>query len=174
MKKKILIFLLVFIIAIIPVISFAEEITVLPPNDGHKYYYCFYNPSYLGWECITSDGKLYLANDGFLTFKPISYARFYKLNETTGLWEIGNNGNFGPVYTTTNFKASNVDIYYWDEVTVFFSVPRVSPLLSTMKSQSPVATLKIILAGLIPLLGLVILGICLRKGWAFLRRQLTT
>ncbi len=171
--KKFILILLVLLIFIVPVMSYAEEITVQPPNDGHNYYYCFYDPSvYDNWKCITSDGKLYLADDGFLTFKPKSYSKHYTLRKNTGTWEMTTAGNYGSTYRTTNFKASNVDVYYWDEVTVFFSAPKVYPLLLTMKNQSPAAILKIILAGLIPLLGLVILAISFRKAWAFFRNQL--
>lgn len=172
MKKFILILLVLFIF-ILPVMSFAEETTILPPNDNHNYYYCFYEPApYDTWRCVTSDSKLYKAENGFLTFKTSSFARLYTLNKSTGIWELNTSGNYSQTYQSYSLKATNIDVYYWDELIVFFSAPKVSQLLLTMKNQSPVATLKIILAGLIPLLGLVISAICFRKAWAFLHSQL--
>ena len=171
--KKIFILLLVIILLFVPVVSYAEEITVLPPNDNHNYYYCFYDPApYNTWRCVTSDSKLYKADDGFLTFKTSSFANFYTLDNSTGIWTLNTSGKFKQTYQSQLLKASNIDVYYWDEIIVFFSAPKVSQLLLTMKNQSAAAILKIILAGLIPLLGLVISAVCFRKAWAFLHNQL--
>ncbi|HKM44012.1 MAG TPA: hypothetical protein VJY12_00975 [Dysgonamonadaceae bacterium] len=59
--------------------------------------------------------------------------------------------------------------------TVFFyqTAPPIMILVETMKGVDSGMILKIILAGLIPLAGCLILGISFRKGWAFLRNQLT-
>lgn len=172
--KKFILILLVLLILFVPVVSYAEEITLLPPNDGHNYYYCFYSDYIDRWKCITSDSKLYLrdVDNLFLTFKTSSFSRNYILDKSTGIWDLDFSGNNTYLHTAADLKASNIDVYYWDEVTVFFSAPKVSQLLLTMKNQSPAATLKIILAGLIPLLGLVILAISFRKAWGFLRNQL--
>ena len=170
--KKIFILLLVIILLFVPVMSYAEEITVIPPNDGNSYYY--YSKDNSGcWYCVTTNSLLY-KNGDFLHFKNTSTYKHYKLSYS-GVWELTNTRTVASsekIVNSSMLKGSNVTVYMWDGETVFFSPPKVSPLLLTMKNQSPVAILKIILAGLIPLLGLVILAISFRKAWGFLHNLL--
>lgn len=70
--------------------------------------------------------------------------------------------------------AANHDIAYEDGSGFFFVRPKVSPLIQTMEATDFGTILKNFSAGLIPLIGCLILGISLVKAWEFLRTQLTS
>ena len=73
-----------------------------------------------------------------------------------------------------NVVASNHHIYYGtrEEIgtQVFFSAP--SPIRTAMEIMDFGMILRTFSAGLIPLVGLIVLVISFRKGWDFLRNQL--
>ena len=72
--------------------------------------------------------------------------------------------------------ASNHNIEWSDGTGFFFTPPKVSTLYQTVRNMKSQGTfgkiLKNFSAGLIPIIGLLILVISLRKGWEFLRTQL--
>ena len=70
--------------------------------------------------------------------------------------------------------AANHDIAYEDGSGFFFECPKVSPLMKTMEGTDIGTILRNFSAGLIPLLGLLILALSLAKAWGFLRTQLTS
>ena len=73
--------------------------------------------------------------------------------------------------------AANHNIAYKDGSGFFFTLPKVSELCQIVRQMKNKGTFGTMLrnfsAGLIPLVGLLILGISLRKAWVFLRNQLT-
>lgn len=68
--------------------------------------------------------------------------------------------------------AANHDIAYDDGSGFFFLRPKVPPLYQTMKETDFGTILRNFSAGLIPLIGCLILGLSLVKAWGFLRTQL--
>jgi len=69
--------------------------------------------------------------------------------------------------------SANHDIAYLNSSEFFFTLPKVSELYLIAKEADFGKIWTIILDGLIPLVGLLILAISFRKGWVFLRSQLT-
>ena len=75
-------------------------------------------------------------------------------------------------FANSEIVASNHDIAYEDGSGFFFLCPKVSPLVQTMEVTDFGTILKNFSAGLIPIVGLIVLLIAFRKAWAFLRSQL--
>ena len=166
--KKFIIFLLVFIIAFIPLISFAAEIYIPTiPLNGHTYYVI-----------VIKNGEPKLVTseyEGEAAGNPVKHIVYTGESKIYGI--INNNWSHENTIEGLSYKfdgqvvASNYDVKF-SNGTVFFSPPKVSPLLSSAKQIQTSHLLGLILAGLIPILGLVILAISFRKVWGFLRNQL--
>lgn len=177
--KKVLIFLLVLIISITPVISYAEtyeipeevldynyHVAVISRNGKYYRIYCFNEPDQVRVR-IDEDGTIY----SYWNNKTNGYV--YEKNLTNGVWSEGLASYYlyeGELIIS-EIIGSNIDVYT-REGTVFFSPPAPPVLLETMEGVHSGMILKTILAGLTPLLGCLILAISLRKGLGFLKNQL--
>lgn len=171
-KNKIIAFFVLIALFIVPVAAFAdiyipEDIPYV--GDGWDY-----------WIVTEYDGEYYL----YFTKNPMVHNGGNVLYLDGGYREYKYDGNvwnyfYGYDYDAslnTDFDtvlASNHDIAYRDGSGFFFTPPRVSELYRTMKTMTSGTLLRTILAGLTPLVGLVILGISFRKAWGFLLSRLT-
>lgn len=197
MKKKILIFLLVFIIALMPVLSFASVPDIQSIIDGYEHYVYFRNVDSGTYHVIVFNENSYNPTDihriyytsgktRFASNKHVNGRRLYSTNDLGNTW---NSIDWqSPQYSYINVANSEVsngifidstfDIYteYDRGGTLFFSQPKppIPILVEIMEGVDSGMILKIILVGLTHLVGFLVLAICLRKGWAFLRRQLAT
>jgi len=174
MKIKIisLIIAIILIIAMyVPV--YAETAIPDPPYGAYDY-----------WVVTDSDGEISLYtspnpicvdydNKGSIRLEIRSYKRY---NLSGGYWSyLGEtintiNASFNTIY------ASSHDIAYKDGSGFFFTPPKVSEFCQAVRQVKNKGTFGMILrtisAGLIPVLGCLILAISFRKGWAFLQGQL--
>lgn len=190
MKKKILIFLLVFIIMLMPVLTFAYAIPSHVQNaiDSYQHRVIFYSsysdyPDRIGIWLLNSDdpsSKVKVKNNGSGIDGYIDKA--FTTQDGGITWTEYGGGNHGggfnfPYGTPAEdiIIESTFDLYKNDG-TLFFSPPRppIPVLVEIMEGVDSGMILKIILVGLTHLVGFLVLAICLRKGWAFLRRQLAT
>lgn len=169
-KKIIAIFLLIAVL-LMPVSVFAETSFPDPPSDvweywvvidkdGHRNYWlvCSYNPitmqSYGNKIIIDGIGKM------------------YTLDKNKGEWVMPQDLTSSLIGIASMHK-SNHDIAFDDGSGFFFRKTRNTLLFpATMKADFGMI-LRTISAGLIPLVGCLILGLSFRKGWAFLQNQLT-
>ena len=171
-KKIIAIFLLIAVL-LMPVVVFAGISYPDPPDDVWNY-----------WVIIDKDGK---AGGNYWLVgsrKPItmqSYgnkmfidgiAQVYTLDKINGVWWRTSDITTGYIGISSMHK-SNHDIAFDDGSGFFFRKIRDTLLFPATVTADFGMILRTISAGLIPLLGCLILGISFRKGWAFLRRQLT-
>jgi hypothetical protein len=146
--------------------------TTIPPLPVHDWEY---------WAVITDDlDNLYyvishnpmtVLEDSNLKLKCITFRwyRFYN-NQWSIIQEKTEeiNINFSTVH------AANHDIAYDDESGFFFLSPKVPQLYQTMETTDFGTILRNFSAGLIPIVGLIVLATALTKGWRFLRGQLMT
>ena len=161
---------IILIVSYVPV--YADTVIPDPPSDaweywvivtekvtGNIYFWCSHNPI-----TVRQDGSSY---------PMILYSeKYYRLDN--GNWVFIYESNSGQ--TIRNFDtmyASNHDIAYEDGSGFFFVRPKVSPLSQGMKATDFGTILRNFSVGLIPIIGCLILVISLRKGWEFLRTQLT-
>lgn len=163
MKLKVISVLIVILIVMsVPV--YADVTFPAPPSDGMRYWVVY---EMNGIKLITSNspvtvntlGDRIYANDEF---------KWYKYEENQWVYF-----NQGPSMNTGmgTIHASNHDIAYNDGSGFFFLRPKI--LFQTMKTTDFGTILRNFSAGLIPVIGCLILVISLLKGWAFLRTQLT-
>ena len=167
MKKAIVLFLVVFVLlSVVTVPAYAEYFPHFPdiPDDAYSY-----------WVIVDREGssRLYSSESPFQVEKSTGElvttgsARCYILQN--GEWDFTANVNSGWSTPFARMYVSNHDVPYDDGSGFFFSV-----LLRTMTLTDFWAILRNFSAGLIPVIGCLILVISLRKGWEFLRSQLTT
>ena len=169
LKKIIVIFLLIAVL-LMPVSVFADISFPDPPsevwsywvvvekNAGYYYLVCSYNPI-----TMQSYGSNILL-DGI--------GKVYPLDKKKGQWVMPQEITVG-FYGLTAMHASNHDIAFDDGSGFFFLRDRGTLLFPEAMKADFGMILRTISAGLIPLLGCLTLVISFRKGWAFLRRQLT-
>ena len=120
---------------------------------------------------------LYTSHNPIKAWKPdnkkirMDTYKYYRLTENG--WVLQDEGLGQLSFYTLTVYASNHDIPYEEGSDDFFFVrPKVSPLIQTMEITDFGTILRNFSAGLIPVLGLLILGISLAKAWGFLRTQL--
>ena len=175
MKLKfiaILTMILLLVAMYVPV--YAETTIPDPPSGAYQY-----------WVVIQkSDGYVYLYSSPQQIKVTQGLTGKDKLNYYNVRWYVYSGGGWsyenemmGQVESGfVNIYAANHDIEYKDGSGFFFTLPKVSELCQVvrqMKNKGTFGTiLRTISAGLIPLLGCLILGISFRKGWAFLQGQL--
>jgi hypothetical protein len=151
-----------------PVAVFADVPIPEPPSGSYSY-----------WVVVQrSNGVIQL----FTSIKPITVSKngeqiyygahkIYRFSDNQWNYEFESlsdgNAPFEHMY------AANHDIAYHNDTGFFFTLPKVSELYQAAKTTDFGMMWKIISAGLIPLAGLLILGISFRKAWAFLHNQLT-
>lgn len=167
-KKIIAIFLLIAVL-LMPVAVFADIPIPDPPAGAYPYWVVIQNGRYI--QLISAQEPITVFFDG-LGQPNLNYRNFkvYDLSDNDWVFNFSSHvggGVFDDLY------ASNHDIAYTDGSGFFFTPPKVSPLFLTAQETDFGMIWTIILDGLIPLAGLLILGISFRKGWAFLRNQLT-
>ena len=172
MKLKfiaILTMILLFVAMYVPVyadISFPD-----PPSDVWSYWVIveqIRNPGYFDLVCSYNPIMMQSYGSGILlngTF------RVYSLDKNKGRW--ANPQEFTQTtYGISAMHASNHDIAYDDGSGFFFLRDRDSLLFPEAMKADFGMILRTISAGLIPLVGCLILVISFRKGWAFLQGQL--
>lgn len=192
MKKKILIFLFVFIVMLMPVLTYADDTYVLPDLSDYMHYVVTISEQYdISGKYLGKKYYLFATKDeGMLSViiaeetgnpnNPYYFPRktreckIYKSSSTDGI----NWSDFEVAYgaTQTNRIIQSTYNVYDKKGTLFFSPPQppIPVLVETMGAVDSGTLLRNISAGLIPLIGLIVSAICLKKGWGFLRRQLTT
>lgn len=170
MKLKIILILTVILLLVMNVPVFADTSIPDPPSDVWEYWvvvqdsqgYIHLVASHYPITVPTSGNKLNL-DDGqqkySLTYGGDTWNKQYELEEP-GFF------NFAIMH------KSNHDIAYDDGSGFFFLRPKVLRLIQAAQTMDFGTILRNFSAGLIPLLGLLILGIALAKAWGFLRNQL--
>lgn len=169
-KKLIAIFLLIAVL-LMPVSVFAGMSFPDPPSDVWEYWVIveqIRNPGYFDLVCSYNPIMMQSYGSGILlngTF------RVYSLDKVNGRW--ANAQEFTqPTYGLSAMHASNHDIAYDDGSGFFFLRDRGTLLFPEAMKADFGIILRTISAGLIPLVGLLILAISFRKGWVFLKHQL--
>ena len=172
-KKLIAIFLLIAVL-FMPFSVFADVPMPDPPLGSLQY-----------WVVARSYGEIYLLTSNSpitVEYSDISGLLYFQLSSCKSYTFINDQWSYdrewlgGVEFRVDEIFASNHNIAYNDGSGFFFSPPKASTLYQIVrqaKNQGIFGKMwKIISAGLIPLVGLLILGISFRKGWAFLRNQL--
>lgn len=170
-KKIIAIFLLIAVL-LMPVAVYAETPIPDPPAGAYSYWIVVLRPNdsvYL----ITSPNPIIALDQGEYGIQITTQASHKTYNLIDGNWSYDKEGLGSTNWPIKHVYASNHDIAYSDGSGFFFTPPKVSALFLTAKEADFGMIWMIILDGLIPLVGLLILGISFRKGWAFLQNQLT-
>ena len=170
MKVKIVAILTVVIVLISCVPVYAETTLPAPPNDAYQYWVYMQDSVDViyfitGHNPITvrdENGKEIVTGGGGKCY-------YYENNKWVFYVEVNN------LIYNTGFVivAANHDIAYEDGSGFFFECPKVSQLIQTMTVTDFGTILRTFSVGLIPIIGCLILVISLRKGWEFLRTQLT-
>lgn len=168
--KKIIAFFVLIAVILMPVAVFADTTIPDPPSDVWEYWvvvkdsqgYIHLYASHYPITVSTSGYTLFL-NDGQQKYSlPYGGDTWDKKYEIAGQ---GSNGFY-------SMHKSNHDIAYDDGSGFFFLRPKVLRLFPTAKTTDFGTILRNFSAGLIPLVGLIVSVICLKKGWDFLRNQL--
>lgn len=168
MKLKIVMVLIVMLVLLVNVPVYANTDIPEPPDIGYEYWVirisddgtinCLYSHNPI---TVTTDEER-LRLDGF-----VSYA--YR----DGQWEyITTWDNIEYIYFGTIYNA-NHDIAYEDGSGFFFVVPKVPRIYPIVKMMDFGNVLRNFSAGLIPIVGVVVLSVGFRKAWGFLQSQLT-
>ena len=165
-KKLIAIFLLIAVL-LMPVAVFADVPIPEPPPGAYGYWVVVQRPN--GVYLITSPNPMTAPLKGTQIYTHAGY-KAYTLSDS--YWNYHSEGLSGSSWPIEGIYASNHDVAYTDGSGFFFTPPKVSALFLTAQETDFGMIWKIILDGLIPLVGLLILGISFRKGWAFLQGQL--
>ena len=169
--KKIIAFFLLIAVLLMPVAVFADMPIPDPPYGAYSYWIVVLRPNgsvYL----ITSPNQIIALDQGKYGIQITTQSSHKTYNLIDGYWSYDKEGLGNTNWPIEHVYASNHDIAYSNGSGFFFTLPKVSALYQTAKKTDFGKMWKIISAGLIPLVGLLILGISFRKGWAFLRRQL--
>ena len=170
--KLIAILTVILLIVVMSVPVYAETTIPQPPADAYEYWVVYWD-LYNGLTLLSSNEPILAKKYGDdRIFLKANYFRLYYYEENE--WKLDNYG--GPI-ETSNYEtiyASNHDIAYEDGSGFFFESPKVPPLSQGMMATDFGTILRNFSAGLIPLIGCLILVISLRKGWKFLRTQLTS
>ena len=184
MMKRIIAFFVFIALFIIPVSVFADTYGLGSFINEYRHYMVAKWNDHGGYQvfCTNADNPSELikmryesgGNDIHVTGKGVVryYTQDYGITWSSGT-QIGNtfwpiDVNLGHPILESTFNVLR------PSGTVFFyrTAPQISPLVEGMTGADSGTLLRIISAGLIPLVGLLILGISFRKGWAFLRNQL--
>lgn len=167
MKIKVIAILTVIIILLLQVPVYADTVIPDPPYDVLEYWVICYDEN-IGFMCFSSHNPITVSRDERdIIFDTLKYY-IYENNE----WVLyisktdGGSVSFGTMY------QSNHDIAYYNGSGFFFVRPKVSPLSQGMKKTDFGTIWRTFSVGLIPVLGLLILGISLTKAWEFLQTQL--
>ena len=174
MKIKVIAIITVILLFVAMTVPVYADTTIPSPPDGVREYWVIAN---LG--SIENPKIYYLSSDNYIrvispsdhTMRFNTYSWYKYVDNEWQYWK----GGSGTMLLENDFLliyASNHDIAYEDGSGFFFECPKVSPLIQTMRTVDFGTILRTFSAGLIPIIGCLILVISLRKGWAFLRTQL--
>ena len=167
---------LLFVAMYVPV--YAETPIPDPPPGAYSNWVVVLRPNgsvYL----ITTPNPITASDHGKYGIQLATQASHKTYNLIDGYWSYDEErlGYIGTNWAIEHVYASNHDIAYSNGSGFFFIVPKVSELYQIVRQMKNKGTFGTILrtfsAGLIPLVGLLILGISLLKGLEFLRNQLT-
>ena len=171
MKIKVIAIITVIMILLISVPVYAEMPIPDPPYGAYNYFVVAH----------AKTGEIYLITTINPTEAPKKGSQIYTNGGykiyclLDGYWSYENEGLNGSV-PIEHVYAANHDIAYSDGSGFFFTLPKVSELYQAVSQVKNKGTFGMILrdfsAGLIPVLGCLILAISFRKGWAFLQGQL--
>lgn len=169
MKKKAIISIMIVFVLMITTIPAFADIPIPPiPSDAYEYWIVITN--YSGNFKLFTSTHPFQVNKDRMQIVVTMRSRWYKLSDNKWEFEYERGGSneipFQQIY------ASNHNIAYDDGSGFFFTPPKVSPLYQSMKQVDFGMILRTFSAGLIPLVGLIVSGICLMKGLAYLRSQL--
>ena len=167
MKLKAIAILTVIILIVTYVPVYADTTIPDPPSDGYQYW--------VVCEDHSGNYKMYKSNNPIIVSVDVLQLKlrngFKEYIFENNKWNLLSEGSAANV-TFEIMLASNHDIEYDDGSGFFFVRPKVSPLIQGMTGTDFGAILRNFSAGLIPLIGCLILVISLRKGWVFLQTQL--
>ena len=170
MKVKIVAIITVVILLVTYIPVYADTPIPDPPSDVWEYWVICDGGYYYDFMCISSHNPITVSrNEKDIIFDTLKYY-LYENNEWVLYISDIDDGSvsFGTMY------QANHDIAYYDGSGFFFLRPRVSLLYPTMERTDFGTILRTFSVGLIPIVGLIVLALSLRKAWAFLRGQLTT
>lgn len=174
LKKKLLILTMILFV-FMSVASFAADTQIPPLPDYLCRYYVIYNVYGARFVLATSESPfVYKQNENNIVNYGNDYVYMYELWAGESDWTlISGSSNYASSLPEC-LVASNHHIYYGTReemgTQVFFSAP--SPIRTAMEIMDFGMILRTFSAGLIPLVGLIVLAVSLRKGWDFLRNQL--
>lgn len=176
MKLKIITVITVILLLVVMYVPvYAETPIPDPPAGAYSYWIVVLRPNdsvYL----ITSPNPITALDQGKYGIHLTTYASHKTYNLIDGNWSYDKEGKGHTSWPIEHVYASNHDIAYSDGSGFFFTLPKVSELCQIVRQMKNKGTFGTILrtfsAGLIPIIGLLILVISLRKGWEFLRGQL--
>ena len=167
MKIKLVAILTAIILIVSYVPVYAETTLPAPPDDAYEYWVYAIGGQVIyfitGHNPITvrdEDGKEIVTGEGGKCY-------YYENNKWVFQKEV-----YNVIYGDFVIVAANHDIAYEDGSGFFFVCPKVSPLIQTMEETDFGTILRTFSAGLIPIVGCLVLVLSLRKAWAFLRVQL--
>lgn len=174
MKIKIVAILTVIMLLLISVPVYADTpIPERPADDNWEYWVILHHPRWQLDELlyISSNNPIKVTTDGN-ALKVNNYKSYY-YDGSKFVYQHVRTGESKINMTPVIIYQSNHDIAYEDGSGFFFLRPRVFHLYPTMKGMDSGTIWKTFSVGLIPIIGCLILVISLRKGWEFLRTQLT-
>jgi hypothetical protein len=176
--KKIIAFFILIAVLLMPVAVFADVPIPDTPPGAYSYWAVVLrldNSVYL----ITSPNPITASDQGKYGIKLSTRSGDKTYNLIDGNWSYDKEelGYISKTWPIEHVYAANHDIAWGNGSGFFFTLPKVSELCQIVRQVKDRGTFgmmwQTILAGLIPLVGCLILGISFRKGWEFLRRQLT-
>lgn len=169
MKLKIMLVIVVTIILVMNLPVYATYIPD-PPSDAWEYWVIYKN---------RADNIIFASSHNPITVKIEPYnEKYVNLLNNKRFIKMGNEWVFQGEEDTQEYREfrtfyqANHDIAYEDESGFFFLRPKVLRLYPTTTTTDFGTILRTFSAGLIPLIGLLILAVSLQKAWAFLQSQL--
>lgn len=175
MKIKIISLIIAILIIAMYVPVYAETPIPDPPPGAYSYWAVILRPNdtvYL----ITSPNPIIASDQGKYGIQVTTKASHKTYNLIDGNWSYDKEGLGSTNWPIKHVYASNHDIAWSDGSGFFFTPPKVSELCQIVRQMKNKGTFGTILrtfsAGLIPMVGLLILAISFRKGWAFLQNLL--
>jgi len=157
------------------VASFAADNPIPPVPSGLSRYYVITDAYGARYTLITSETPFVYdeSRNNIVNYGNGKVDR-YECESGQSEFVYVNSMDSGFATSILNVVASNHHIYYGTRseigTQVFFSAP--SPIRAAMEIMDFGMILRTFSAGLIPLVGLIVLVISFRKGWDFLRNQL--
>ena len=184
MMKRIIAFLIIIALFIIPVSVFADTYGLgsfiyeyrhymVAKWDDHGGYQVFCtnadNPSELIKMRYETEGNdIHVTGNGVVRY----YTHDYGITWSSGIqigqtfWPIDKNLGQPILESTFNVLRPSGTVFFYR------TAPPIPPLVAGMAGVDFGTILRTFSVGLIPLVGLIVLVICFRKGWGFLRNRL--